>query len=137
MFDNLKPNQLQAAILLAQGMQCKTVAAEVNVTPQTISEWKQVPEFEAVSNYLRWETLEAARDRMRALAPLAVNTLEDVMENGENEMARIKAAQMVFETIGMTDPATGLWGWGIGSVDPEVIAKESDQKYEVCNESKH
>ena len=123
----LKPNQFRAAALLVQGERCKTVALAVNVTPPTISEWKRIPEFEALMNLLRWEALDATRDRVRTLGPDAVKVYEDVMKNGKNEMARLKAAQTVLELLGMTDPAKGLWGWGIGWTDPDVIDEEAKQ----------
>lgn len=110
----LKPNQYKAAALLAKGIPGKEVAAQIGVTPETISRWHQNPHFQAYTNQVRYAMLEKAVEDMRLLAADAVKTVKDVMLNSESDAARIKAAAMVFQHTGMTDPAKGLWGFGIG-----------------------
>lgn len=109
----LKPNQLQAAILLATGKSACKVAEELEITPETISHWHGNDDFEALINHLKWEALNSARDNMRLLARDAVATVKDVMKNGKTDAARLKAAEVVLAHVGMTDPNTFLYGWGL------------------------
>ena len=57
MLDTLTPNKLKAATLIAQGNTGKEVAKSCNVTPQTISEWQQIPDFKALINSIKMEAL--------------------------------------------------------------------------------
>jgi hypothetical protein len=109
----LKPIQEKAAVLLASGKTARDVAKEVDVTPETISHWRQIASFRALEHKLKWEALNSARDEMQALTSKAVSTLKDVMQNGKTDAARLKAAEIVLMHVGMTDPGSGLWGWGI------------------------
>ena len=120
----LTSKQIQAAYMLGEGSLCKDVASAVEVTPQTISAWQKNPEFEALVNSVRLEVLEAARTRIQSLARAAAHTLGDVMENGKSEAMRLKAAAMVLEHVGLTNPSSGLWAWGIGGTSPETVEKE-------------
>jgi len=90
---NLKPKQIQAATLLAQGWLCKNVAKELKVTPQTISEWQKIAEFEAYLNGLKTESLKAARTHLHGLAETASETIAELMESSESDSIRLKAAE--------------------------------------------
>jgi len=109
----LSPIQQIAAVLLASGKTARDVAKEIDVTPETISHWRKITSFQALINDLKWEALNSARDEMQALTSKAVSTLKDVMQNGKTDTARLNAAEIVLAHVGMTDPGTGLWGWGI------------------------
>lgn len=121
---SLKPTQIKAAALLAQGWQCQAVAKEVGVTPQTISDWKRNSEFEAYVNTIAMESLAAARSYLQGLAETAVKNLEELMTSAESETIRLKATLAVLGHIGFTDPQTGLYGWGVGSTSPEAIDRK-------------
>lgn len=110
---SLKPNQQKAAILLATGKSAREVAKEIDVTPETISHWRQDANFRKSVAELQWEVLNGARNKMQGLAGEAVATLRDVMQNGKTDAAKLKAVEIVLAHIGMTDPQTGHWGWGI------------------------
>ena len=74
------------------------------------------PEFDAYLNQLRLHALEAARTEIQHLTNAAASTLCDIMKNSESDMARLKAATMMLHHCGLTDPNTGLFGWGIGRI---------------------
>ena len=114
---NLAPNRAKAAELIVAGELKKVVAEKVGVSPQTISEWQSQPAFQAYLNQLRWAALKRARDQMQRLAEKATGTIEDLLGQDNPPSARLRAAQLVLEIIGMKDPQSGLWGWGIGPTD--------------------
>lgn len=118
----------RAAELLAGGMQCKDVAERVGVTPQTISAWKNKPEFEATINRLSMECLKASRQHLQALAVEATETLADLMKSGNGEAIRLKAAQAVLHHVGLTDRKSGQWAWGIGPQTAEEIQEENTRR---------
>ena len=120
----LTAKQIQAACMLGQGTLCKDVAATLQITPQTISAWQKYPAFEALVNSIKLEGLETARGQLQGLAAGAVKTIEDVMANGKSDGMRLKAAAMVLEHSGLTNPSSGLWAWGIGGTSPEAVVRE-------------
>lgn len=101
--------------MLASGLRGRVVAEAIDVSPQTISEWKNDPEFKGYLNNLMQEALDEARDQIRALAAEATNNLQDLMQNAQNEEVRRKASMNVLDIVGITDPSAGRYGWGIGS----------------------
>jgi len=125
---NLAPNQAKAAELIAAGERKMVVAEKLGVSPQTISEWQSKPAFKAYLNQLRLAALEEAREQMRRLAAEAVATIGELMEQTDQPAIRLRAAQTVFDLNGMTDPQTGLWGWGIGSTDETEIAEQKTRR---------
>lgn len=121
---NLKPKQIQAATLLAQGWLCKDVAEEIQVTPQTISEWKNIPEFEACINDLKTQSIEAARAQIQSLAESAVDTISELMESSESDNVRLKAALAMLAHAGLTEPSSGLFAWGVGGTTAEEVERD-------------
>lgn len=120
----LKPNQLKAVELLAQGKLKKEVAEGVGVTAQTISLWCKDPEFEAVVNQVKWDALHCARDGLQNLSLEAVDAIRYILKESSNDNARLKAALAIFDLIGMTDFNSGRWGWGIGGTTKEELERE-------------
>ena len=121
---NLAPNRAKAAELIVAGELKKVVAEKVGVSPQTISEWQSQPAFQAYLNQLTWAALERARDQMQRLAEKATGTIEDLLGQDNPPSTRLRAAQLVLEIIGMQDPQSGPWGWGVGPTDEcEIMQK--------------
>lgn len=120
----LKPKQVLAASLIAQGRRCKEVAEIVGVTPQTISEWKKYPSFEALVNTIKLEALEGARAQLQSLAHDAVATLEKVMLQGSSDALRLKAVEIILSHVGLTHGTTTLWRWGVGPISATDVAQE-------------
>ena len=54
----LNQNQLLAIPLVAQGVSGKNVAKKIQVTEETVSRWKKLPEFQAEVNALRDNSLD-------------------------------------------------------------------------------
>jgi transposase len=89
----------KAALLCAQGyMSIKQIANEVGVSRQTVVQWKQKAEFKAlVMGYN--EPLFDTEVRERNLLDQAYKTLQIVMENGQNDGAKVNAAKYVIDTF--------------------------------------
>lgn len=113
----LTPKQVQAANLLAIGRKAKDVAAEIDVTPQTISAWKRDAGFTVYQNRLKMELAEAARDSLRASAKEATDSLVDLLRNSDNDEVRRKTAINILEMVGLYgnyEECYTKFGWGIG-----------------------
>lgn len=120
----LTPSQEKAALLLAGGMTAREVASAINCTPETISRWKAQPAFEAYYNAIRWDTLEAGRERLRSGVMEAINELLSIAKSGNSDEARRRACMNILELTGyIRSSESGLWGWGVGSTDPVDIVR--------------
>lgn len=110
----LNPNQMQAAKLLSQGLKSCEVATEVSVTPQTISEWKKKPEFEAMINWLTMESLESARSKLQHATTDAVDALLELSNANDAPETRRKAALDILRLTGHEPDKLTTFAWGIG-----------------------
>lgn len=89
----------KAALLCAQGyLSLKQIANEVGVARQTVVQWKQKAEFKALIMGYN-EPLLDAEVRERNLLDQAYKTLQIVMENGQNDGAKVNAAKYVIDTF--------------------------------------
>lgn len=123
----LNANQIQAITMLASGSTAKAAAELVGVTPQTISEWRKDPVFEARLNELKWDSLYAARESLRCAAQSAADGLRKLATDSVNEEVRRKACMDILALIGLADPSTGMFGWGVGSADPVELKNNQQQ----------
>jgi hypothetical protein len=112
---DLTPQQQTAVDLLATGNNITDVAAKVNVTRQTISEWvNRNPGFQAALNSRRQELWHAQSDRLRGLLPKALDALEAAVGQGN-----IRAAVEIMR-------ASGLYGlekpgWSTDQVESRLF----------------
>ena len=89
----------KAALLCAQGyLSLKQIANEVGVARQTVVQWKQKAEFKALIMGYN-EPLFDTEVRERNLLDQAYKTLQIVMENGQNDGAKVNAAKYVIDTF--------------------------------------
>jgi len=123
----LTPKQVKAVSLLVSGMSGRAVAKEVGVSPQTVSEWNNDPVIEVYVNQLKQDALDEARDRIRGLALEATKNLEDLMRNAKSEEVKRKVCMSILDIVGISDPTTGVYGWGIGSTT--LPQEKSDDEY--------
>ncbi|BCR05316.1 hypothetical protein DESUT3_23850 [Desulfuromonas versatilis] len=131
--NKLTSKQIKALPLMAQGMSGVDVAKEVSVTPQTVSGWKNDPEFMANLNSIRMEFLESARCQLQQSPTRAVQTLIDLMENSENEEIRRKAALDVLRLTGFEPGKHGCYAWGVGPTDVESMTHQINGTMDIHN----
>jgi len=120
----LTEKQVMAIPLLVAGKTARCVAKEIGVAPQTISEWRKEPKFEAKLNESKWNCLRESLDQLRSAASRAVSNLAEISEHAENEETRRKACMNILEMVGIADPTNGILGWRIGPEDPQTIVRK-------------
>jgi hypothetical protein len=126
----LKPNQIKAAILLVSGKSAKDVASAIDCTPESITHWKKNPDFEALLNQLRMDLIKDGRELIRGSIEAAVETLQDLMSNSDQDEVRRKTAMNILTMNGLTgnvEDSKFRITWGIGMTTAEGVLKE--QKY--------
>ena len=101
--------------LLATGATDQEAADAVGVTRQTVNGWRNHdPAFIAALNARRLDVWGGAADKLRALLPTALDTLEAAL----TEKRDWRAAVAVVELAGLDRPDTGKTNLGPSSVGP-------------------
>ncbi len=128
----LKESQVVAATMLVSGQSGASVAEKLGVTPETVSRWRQQPEFEAFCNQMLNDTATAATNQLRGLVIKALAALEASMEDPDvPPRYRIEAAFRVLALCGLDK--VSLRG---GAEDPdEVIAgrERAERLQQLCD----
>tara|TARA_R100000458_G_C8245047_1_gene223191 strand:- start:690 stop:1109 length:420 start_codon:yes stop_codon:yes gene_type:complete len=118
---SLKPNQRTAALLMGRGMPATEVAEKLGIVPTTIYKWKaRYPEFssliEAEKKYIQsgseyaWHVhATAIKAQISNLLQTSLRSMTRIMEEGKNEMAKVKACIYVLDKYG-TDHISDLRG---------------------------
>ena len=115
--------QRLAVDLLAAGQRGGDVAQQVGVTLEIVTEWRQMPAFAAAVNARLQDTRESTRQRLRAMAGMALDTVEQVLgDEDAPPQLRLQAALRVLALVGAGDQAKAE----IGSADPSEV--EEDQR---------
>jgi len=118
---NLNKRQLLAVEMAAAGARGKAIAKQLKVTEETVSRWKQVPEFQAGVNAILKDTMESARDRLRCLVGKALETLEGAIDG--DDLPIKEKVNASFKILSLCDTGA-LVSDEIGPDDPEIISKK-------------
>ena len=94
----LHSRQMDAAALLVGGMLVKDVAQVLGVADETVTRWKQRPDFQAAMKSMLHERLDATRMAMVSLCQDAVEELRCLI-HGSNDMTRLRAIELVLGTV--------------------------------------
>lgn len=98
----LTPQQEQAAIMLASGENLTAVARQLNLNRSTLYEWQDNTAFKCFYNQQCQDHKEAVKNALFGLHSTAVDTLTDLLTNG-NEATRLKAAMWLLERVANTE----------------------------------
>ena len=98
MSTKLNQNQLLAIPLVAQGVSGKNVAKKIQVTEETVSRWKKLPEFQAEVNALLKECRDETQHKLRSLVNTALEVVKDELEN-KNSDQRITIALKILQNM--------------------------------------
>lgn len=79
---NLNKNQFLAIQLLATGKSGKSVAKELHVTEETVSRWRQEPEFKRHLNNLLIESQSVVQQRLAGMMTRVLDTIDGVLDDG-------------------------------------------------------
>jgi transcriptional regulator with XRE-family HTH domain len=77
----INKNQFLAVQMLAAGKSGKAVAEALNVAPETISRWQQLPQFKSHLNATLWELKRATGKRLVGLIATAVDAITDAFND--------------------------------------------------------
>jgi len=95
MSTKLNQNQLLAIPLVAQGVSGKNVAKKIQVTEETVSRWKKLPEFQAEVNALLKECRDETQHKLRSLVNLALEVVREDLENTNSEQRLATALKII------------------------------------------
>ena len=123
----LTGQQEQVIGLLLAGKSQKNAAAEAKVAEETVSRWMHGDAlFVATLNQRRQQLWEGNAARLQSLADKAVDTIEDLMDNGETDAVRLRAALAVLKGQGLADA-----GRPEGEIDPERLEADWASKQRI------
>jgi hypothetical protein len=115
----LNAKQLQTAVLLSGGTTITLAAEQAGVTRVTLHQWlKNDDEFIAYLNSLKRDLVDSARAGLQASVALAIETINTIMTDSDNDVVRLNAAKEVLNRAGINHAHT------IGSDDAERLRKE-------------
>jgi hypothetical protein len=89
MSTELNENQQLAVQLVASGMSGREVAKELKIRPETVSRWKNDPDFVAGVNTIIVDAQENCQAKLCQLSALATQIIEDAL-NDESVPTNIK-----------------------------------------------
>ena len=115
---NLSPRQVLAAQMLAQGRRGIEVAKALNVSEETVSRWRQRPEFQALMRELLRETIDATRLGIVSLCAESVLHLRGLIRSFDNDTS-LKAITLVLGKVG---PVLGVIGTELRRSPPDSEA---------------
>jgi hypothetical protein len=105
-------------------------AEAAGVSRQTVNGWRNYdPAFRAELNRCRDDLWRASADRLRALVPKALSTLEGELEHGDNVSA-VKAAVAILKVAGaerlLPEPGEPMPTEALAIIDAEVRRRWDD-----------
>lgn len=103
---NLSPRQVLAAQMLAQGRRGIEVAKALNLSEETVSRWRQRPEFQALMRQLLQETIDATRLGIVSLCAESIEHLRGLVRSFNDETS-LKAITLILSRVG---PVLGVIG---------------------------
>lgn len=95
---------------LAAGENYAKIAVHYGVARNTIRRWAGEPEIIADLEEIRADTLEAAKRKINTSIDVAVDTLLNVMDQGDSSSARVAAARVLMDRCLPTLTTAGLTG---------------------------
>ena len=125
--NELSKRQVKAAQLEATGMLAKGIAKECKVSPQTISAYRKLDEYQVLVSKCAKTAFRAAQLQLIGGASKAVSTILEVMDS-DNAIARLRAAECVLERLGMVAVEDEIGPTSVA----EKKAGELYQKPDMC-----
>ncbi len=133
-----------AANLEAKGLKAVDIAKVCKVTPQTISAYRRMDEYQILVSKFSYEIAGSSLNRLIYAFPKAVDVYIENLDN-ENELLRFKAAEglmkllgveRLLESIGATSYAEFLANKSpLDFEDIKVIHRATDEYLDECTAS--
>ena len=121
----IEPKHEKAITLMVQGLNCKTVAEQIGVSPETVSRWRGDHSFKAALNTQLKAINEYQQDKLRAMATTALSTIESLMNDTETPAKdRLTAALKILEI-------TQLETRDISIADAKILKAQAREDIEI------
>ncbi len=129
--NELSETQKQAAMLIASGKQQNEIAQILSVAPETISRWRQIPQFEAEINNILRSAADAVRERLRGLASDAVDVIESVLKDPAVPIRyRVDAA---FKLLAMVQPQVSFSKIGYTDAQEIELSRQQEELFKALS----
>jgi len=126
---NLRPKQILALPLLAAGKSLTEVAAELDVSRQTVSEWNNHDhKFIHALQLFQSETLRTARRGIETAAIDAVGELRKLLVNGASESVRLRAIELTLKAAGLAENKNHLENVDESALDFTAFQTHNDEQ---------
>ena len=123
MSTKLKENQLLAIPLVVQGVSGREIAKQLSVAEETVSRWKQLPEFQARVNSILMECREDTQQQLRHVIGLSLTIIQEELQNTNSSM-RVNLALKLVQTMKLTN----ILHEEIGSTNVNIVQKRIEDK---------
>jgi len=124
----LSKRQVKAARLEASGMLAKDIAKECKITPQTISAYRNLDEYQVLISQMSQAALRASQLMLIEASKKAVSTILEVMDS-DNDSARLRAAECVLSRLGMVDVQHGIGPTSLAEKKAGELYQNTDTAY--------
>lgn len=104
----LSPQQARLIQLLLAGKSQNEAAAELGVSPRTITRWMELPQFTQEYKHIKTDLASQVIGEINKLFPKAIKALEDSLTCNKAPMVKLQAASMVLERIAPTQVGKGV-----------------------------
>lgn len=132
--NKLSSKQIRAAQLEATGMKAKEIAQELGVTPQTISAYRKLDEYQVLVSKNAQATYRAAQLKLIHTSLRAVDVFDFLILGAENNV-KLQAAKAVLDYIGMGDVKNKIGATSIAELKAgEVMFGDLDYLKDVHRE---
>ncbi|HEY3698637.1 MAG TPA: phBC6A51 family helix-turn-helix protein [Spongiibacteraceae bacterium] len=125
----LSSKHMQAALLLASGMQSKDVAEQLGVTQATLCNWKHYEEFEAYKNAILREMFNKQFESLLRLNIAALETLKTLLDTG-SENTKLQAAKITLSAAGFFGEANLPYQRTFLTIGPTTMSEVFEQRLE-------
>ena len=99
MIQKLSDDQRRVANEIAGGTQLTVISKEQNISLYRIDQWRRDPVSKAYLESVKEAGMEKRLIQFSNLSDLAVETLREILTNGKQESAKIKAVQLIMDAV--------------------------------------
>ena len=107
--NGLTDKQNRAALLIGYGTPKKDTAQKVGVSPQTISTWGGLPEFETAIENHRKDMFNSLRNELRGVLCDSVRCMRETLKNSTDEKIKVNISKFMIEKANLMPDTLGLY----------------------------
>ena len=121
----LRPKQVRAAMMLVEGRMAKEVAWHLHVSPETVSRWRNEPEFQLLIQDLLRESIDATKLGLLSLFSESIVHLRQIMSVINDDATQLKAISLLFSKAGPVLAAISAEVQRPLTRNAEIVSRES------------